>query len=41
MRNLDLVTCQPRPYRPITTPGDPGTIPDLVKRDFTAHASGT
>jgi putative transposase len=27
MRELDLIACQPRPYRPTTTvPGDPGTI---------------
>jgi putative transposase len=39
MRELDLVACQPRPYRPTTTvPGDPGPIPDLVNRDFTAQA---
>jgi putative transposase len=41
MRELDLVACQPRPYRPTTTtPGDPGPIPDLVNRDFTALAPG-
>ena len=41
MRELDLVCCQPRPYRPTTTsPGDPGPIPDRVKRDFTADAPG-
>jgi putative transposase len=41
MRELGLVSCQPRPYRPATTtPGDPGPIPDLVKRDFTADAPG-
>jgi putative transposase len=41
MRELDLVACQPRPYRPTTTvPGDPGPIPDLVHRDFTAPAPG-
>lgn len=41
MRELDLVACQPRPYRPATTvPGDPGPIPDLVNRDFTAQAPG-
>lgn len=41
MRELDLVACQPRPYRPTTTvPGDPGPIPDLVNRDFTAQAPG-
>jgi putative transposase len=41
MRELDLVACQPKPYRPTTTsPGDPGPIPDLVNRDFTADAPG-
>jgi len=41
MRELDLVACQPRPYRPTTTvPGNPGPIPDLVHRDFTARAPG-
>jgi transposase InsO family protein len=41
MRELDLVACQPRPWRPTTTvPGDPGPIPDLVNRDFTATAPG-
>jgi putative transposase len=41
MRELDLVACQPRPWRPTTTvPGDPGPIPDLVNRDFTADAPG-
>jgi transposase InsO family protein len=41
MRELGLVSCQPRPYRPTTTtPGDPGPIPDLVNRDFTAEAPG-
>lgn len=41
MRELDLIACQPRPYRPATTiPGDPGPIPDLVNRDFTADAPG-
>jgi transposase InsO family protein len=41
MRDLDLVACQPRPYRPTTTtPDDPGPILDLVKRDFTAQAPG-
>jgi putative transposase len=41
MRELNLVACQPRPYRPTTTvPGDPGPIPDLVNRDFTATAPG-
>lgn len=41
MRELDLIACQPRPWRPTTTvPGDPGPIPDLVNRDFTATAPG-
>ncbi|HXT42556.1 MAG TPA: IS3 family transposase [Pseudonocardiaceae bacterium] len=41
MRELALVACQPRPYRPTTTvPGDPGPISDLVNRDFTAQAPG-
>ncbi len=42
MRELDLVACQPRPWRPRTTvPGDTGVIPDLVCRDFTADVPGT
>jgi putative transposase len=43
MRDLGLVPCQPRPWRPTTTqPGEAGqTIPDLVGRDFTAAAPGT
>ena len=42
MRELGLVACQPRPWRPTTTiPGDAGAIPDLVGRDFTADAPGT
>jgi putative transposase len=41
MREQNLVSCQPRPWRPTTTvPGDPGPIPDLVNRDFTATAPG-
>ena len=41
MRELNLVACQPTPYRPTTTtPGDPGPIPDLVNRDFNAEAPG-
>jgi putative transposase len=41
MRGLCLISCQPRPYRPTTTsPGDSGSIPDLVNRDFTAEAPG-
>ena len=42
MRELELVPCQPRPFRPITTiPGDAGATPDLVRRDFTAKIPGT
>jgi hypothetical protein len=42
MRGLGLVACQPRPWRPVTTiAGDAATIPDLVRRDFTAAAPGT
>jgi transposase InsO family protein len=43
MRELDLVACQPRAWRPTTTqPGEGGqSIPDLVGRDFTADAPGT
>jgi transposase InsO family protein len=42
MRALDLQPCQPRPWRPTTTvPGQAGSIPDLVGRDFTATAPGT
>jgi len=42
MRELGLVPCQPRPFRPTTTtPGDAAAVPDLVRRDFTADAPGT
>ncbi len=43
MRELGLVPCQPRPWRPTTTqPGEEAeSIPDLVARDFTAAAPGT
>ena len=42
MRELNLVPCQPRPFRPITTiAGDATGLPDLVKRDFTAIVPGT
>jgi putative transposase len=41
MRQLGLVPCQPRPWRPATTrQGKAGLIPDLVNRDFTASAPG-
>ena len=37
MRQLGLVACQPRPWRPATTQqGAAGPIPDLVNRDFSA-----
>jgi putative transposase len=43
MRQLDLVPCQPRPWRQNLTEADPAAapIPDLVARDFTAQAPGT
>jgi putative transposase len=41
VRELGLVACQPRPWRPTTTlAGHPGDLPDLVSRDFTAAAPG-
>jgi putative transposase len=41
MRELDLVPCQPRPWRPTTTiPGGAALVPDLVGRDFTAAVPG-
>jgi putative transposase len=41
MRELGLVACQPRPWRPATTQqGVAGPIPDLVNRDFSAQAPG-
>lgn len=41
MRELGLVACQPRPWRQTLTDGsDPGAIPDLVNRDFTAPTPG-
>jgi transposase InsO family protein len=42
MRELQLVPCQPRPWRFNLTEQDPaaGPIPDLVDRDFTADAPG-
>lgn len=42
MRQLALVACQPRPWRPITTiAGDAAGLPDLINRDFSAEAPGT
>ena len=41
MRELGLVACQPRPWRPATTAqGAAGPIPDLVNRDFSAAEPG-
>jgi transposase InsO family protein len=41
MRDLGLVPCQPKPWRPTTTlAGDAADLPDLVRRDFTATAPG-
>jgi putative transposase len=42
MRELGLMPCQPRPWRPTTTqPGDGAeAVPDLVGRDFSANAPG-
>jgi putative transposase len=41
MRELGLVACQPRPWRPGTTQqGQAGPIPDLVNRDFGAEVPG-
>jgi transposase InsO family protein len=42
MRELELVPCQPRPWRPVTTiAGDVAGTPDLVHRDFTASEPAT
>lgn len=42
MRELGLVPCQPKPWRPVTTvAGDASETPDLVRRDFTAAKPGT
>jgi putative transposase len=41
MRELGLVACQPRPWRPSTTrQGQAGPVPDLVNRDFGAERPG-
>ena len=41
MRELGLVACQPRPWRPSTTrQGQAGPIPDLMNRDFSAAVPG-
>lgn len=42
MRELGLVPCQPKPFRPATTtPGADPPAPDLLGRDFSADAPGT
>jgi putative transposase len=42
MRELGLVACQPRPWRPTTTiAGDVCATKDLLRRDFTASAPAT
>jgi transposase InsO family protein len=42
MRDLDLLPCQPRPWRPLTTiAAGAADLPDLVCRDFTADAPAT
>lgn len=41
MRELELVPCQPRPWRlSLTEQGASGPIPDLVNRDFSADVPG-
>lgn len=41
MGELQLASCQPRPYRPVTTvASNAGDTPDLVCQDFTADAPG-
>jgi transposase InsO family protein len=41
MRELELVPCQPRPWRhSLTEQGPAGPIPDLVNRDFSAEKPG-
>ena len=41
MRELGLVPCQPRPFRPATTvAGGAAPAPDLVGRDFTRRRTG-
>ncbi|OMH22978.1 transposase, partial [Tersicoccus phoenicis] len=42
MAERDLIPCQPKPRRPVTTiAADAGTTPDLLARDFTAAEPGT
>ena len=41
MRELGLVACQPRPFRPVTTiAGDAHALPDLLRGDFDADRPG-
>lgn len=42
MRELGLIACQPRPWRPTTTiAGDASSTPDLINRDFTSETPAT
>lgn len=42
MRELGLIACQPRPWRPTTTiAGDISSTPDLIGRDFTSDTPAT
>jgi putative transposase len=41
MRELGLVPCQPRPWRPATTQAGAEAVPDLVGHDFSADAPST
>jgi transposase InsO family protein len=40
MRQIGLVACQPRPFRITTEAETAASMPDLVKRDFTATRPG-
>jgi putative transposase len=40
MAELELVACQPRPWRRTTVPGEGTNRPDLLARDFTAETPG-
>jgi putative transposase len=41
MRKMGLVPCQPRPWRVSLTQHAAASVPDLVRRDFTAEQPGT
>lgn len=41
MRDLGVVACQPRPFRPVTPiAADAGTLPDLTAGDIDAARPG-